>query len=124
MGHDDAVPARRAVLAHRDFAFYLAAAFFGTIGVQIQSVAVGWQIYAIAHSPLALGYAGLAQFLPMVLCVLPAGHVADRYRVQAIAAAVFLTLALVHPSALWPWYAVLALFGAARSFVSPAAQAF
>ena len=134
MGHDEAVPSRRAVLAHRDFAFYLAGSFFGTIGIQIQSVAVGWQIYAIAHSPLALGYAGLAQFLPMVLCVLPAGHVADRYDrrmliaagylVQAIAAALFLTLALVHPPALWPWYAVLALFGAARSFVSPAAQAF
>ena len=125
---------RRAVLAHRDFALYLAGSFLGTIGIQIQSVAVGWQIYAIARNPLALGYAGLAQFLPMVLCVLPAGHIADRYDrrmiiafgylIQALAAALFLILAIVHSATLWPWYAVLALFGIARTLVSPAAQAF
>jgi MFS family permease len=123
---------RRAVLINRDFSFYLVGVFLGTLAIQIQSVAVSWQIYAIARNPMALGFAGLAQFLPMVLCVLPSGALADRhdrrliivvsYVMQAAAAALFLALALIHTRALIPWYAVLALFGTARTFASPAAQ--
>ncbi len=135
MGGDSSTPdPARGVLSHRDFALYLAVVFLGTLAIQIQSVAVSWQIYAIARNPMALGYVGLAQFLPMVLCILPAGHVADRYDrrilialsylVQALAAALFLALALIRPPALWPYYAILALFGVARTFVSPAAQSF
>ena len=123
---------RRGVLVNRDFGCYLSGVFLGTLAIQIQSVAVSWQIYAIARNPLALGYAGLAQFLPMVLFILPAGSFADRYDrrtiiaisylLQAAAAALFLWLALTNTRALAPWYAILALFGAARSFASPAAQ--
>jgi MFS family permease len=132
MGHDQSSASSRAVLANRDFSFYLVGVFFGTLAIQVQSVAVSWQIYAIARSPMALGFAGLAQFLPMVLCVLPAGSLADRYDrrliivvsylMQAAAASMFLALALIHTRALTPWYAVLALFGTARTFASPAAQ--
>jgi MFS family permease len=129
----DAIPEpRRAVLVNRDFGCYLASVFLGTLAIQIQSVAVSWQIYAIARNPLALGYAGLAQFLPMVLFILPAGSFADRYDrrmiiavsylLQATAAALFLSLALTNTRALAPWYVILALFGAARTFASPAAQ--
>lgn len=131
MGHDQ-LSSDRAVLVNRDFGCYLGGVFLGTLAIQIQSVAVSWQIYAIARNPMALGYAGLAQFLPMVLCVLPAGAFADRfdrrliivvsYLMQAAAAAMFLGLALIHPRALTSWYAVLALFGTARTFASPAAQ--
>ncbi|MEQ9196459.1 MAG: MFS transporter, partial [Parvibaculum sp.] len=62
----------------RDFRFYISGRFLGTLGMLIQSVAVGWQVYDITESPLALGYVGLAQFLPMVLMTLPAGDIADR----------------------------------------------
>jgi len=48
------------------------------IGTQIQSVAVGWQVYDITRDPVALGYVGLSIFLPMLLLVLPAGDLADR----------------------------------------------
>ena len=47
--------------------------------MQIQSVAVGWQIYDIAHSALALGLVGLCQFVPMFLLTLPAGDIVDRH---------------------------------------------
>src|SRR5579863_2669857 len=96
------------VLAHRDFRLYLAAVFLGILAIQIQSVAVGWQIYAIAHSPMALGYVGLAQFLPMMACTIPAGHLADRvdrrlilaasYLAEAVAAGLFMALALIAPA--------------------------
>ena len=48
------------------------------LGAEAQSVAVAWQVYALTNSPLALGYTGLALFLPGIFCVLPAGHAADR----------------------------------------------
>ena len=122
------------VLSHRDFRRYLLSVFLGILAIQIQSVAVGWQICAIARSPMALGYVGLAQFLPIMACTIPAGHLADRfdrrlilaasYLAEAVAAGLFVALALAAPNVIWPFYAVLALFGAARAFAGPAAQSF
>jgi hypothetical protein len=66
------------LLAHGDFTRYLAARIAVSIAVQMQTVAVGWQIYSITRDPLDLGLIGLSQFLPFVLLVLPAGQVADR----------------------------------------------
>lgn len=51
---------------------------------QVQAVAVGWQVYALTHSAAALGFVGLAQFLPMVLFIFPAGHAADQHNRQRI----------------------------------------
>src|SRR5207248_2807123 len=67
-----------AAFQHRDFRRYQVARFLSTIGMQMQSVAVGWQIYAVTGRKLDIGLAGLAQFLPMFLLSLAAGHVADR----------------------------------------------
>jgi MFS family permease len=121
-------------LAHRDFRRFLVAAFLAILATQIQSVAVGWQIYSIARTPLALGYAGLFQFLPMMACTIPAGHLADRFNrrtilvisnlCSGIASGGFLILALSGTAAIWPFYAVLAMFGAARAFAGPASQSF
>jgi MFS family permease len=49
------------------------------IALQMQAVAVAWQMYDITHNPLDLGLVGLTQFIPAALFVLVAGHVADRY---------------------------------------------
>src|SRR5216683_3953909 len=121
-------------LAHRDFRLFLAIHFLWTLATQIQSVAVSWQIYNVTHSPLALGYVGLSQFIPMAIFTLPAGHAADRidrrlimiagFCVEVITAAIFLALAITHAHFVWPFFGVLALFGVARSFVGPAAQSF
>ena len=121
-------------LSHRDFRLFLASHFLWTLATQIQSVAVSWQIYNITHSPLALGYVGLSQFFPMALFTLPAGHAADRFDrrliiivgfiIQALTAGMFLCLAFGRSNLVWPFYAVLALFGIARAFVGPAAQSF
>jgi len=128
------VSATSTALSHRDFRRYLASVFLGILAIQIQSVAVSWQIYSIAHSPMALGYVGLSQFVPMMACTLPAGHLADvldrrlilaaSYLAEAVAAALFVILALTAPAVAWPFYIVLALFGAARAFAGPAAQSF
>src|SRR5271166_4194005 len=110
-------------LSHRNFRRFLSASFLAILASQIQSVAVSWQIYSIARTPLALGYVGLFQFLPMMACTIPAGHLADRFDrrlilvisqlFSAIAAGGFLMLAVTRTAVIWPFYAVLALFGAA-----------
>ena len=117
----------------RDFRFYSAARTIGIMGAEAQAVGVAWQVYQITHSALALGYTGLALFLPGLFFVLPAGHVADRYdrrtiiltcySVQALATAMLLWLALRGTHNIWLVYAVLFVIGAGRCFSGPAASA-
>jgi MFS family permease len=64
---------------HRPFALYWVSRVSSTIALQMQAVAVAWQMYEITHNPLDLGLVGLTQFIPAALFVLVAGHVADRY---------------------------------------------
>jgi MFS family permease len=102
------------------------------MGAEAQSVGVAWQVYQITHSALALGYTGLALFLPGIFFVLPAGHVADRYdrravilvcnSVQAIATALLLFLTLRGIGSIWVVYGILFLIGTGRCFSGPAAS--
>ena len=64
---------------HRPFALYWVSRVSSTVALQMQAVAVAWQMYDITHNPLDLGLVGLTQFIPAALFVLVAGHVADRY---------------------------------------------
>jgi len=126
-------PGPFAALAHRNFALYLGARLLATLAVQMQSVAIGWQVYAITGKALDLGLIGLAQFLPFVVLVLPAGHVADRfdrraivaacYAVEAVTAILLLAFTWIGLTVVTPVFAALALFGAARAFAMPASQA-
>ena len=108
--------------------------FGTTLGTQIQSVAVGWQVYDITRDPVALGYVGLSIFLPMLLLVLPAGDLADRvdrrfmlmasYLVQVLASAILLVLTLTGVKAMWAFYSVITLLGVALGLSQPAMQSF
>ena len=121
------------VLRHRNFAFYLSARVLGTLAVQMQSVAIGWQVYQLTGSLFDLGLIGLAQFAPFLLLILIAGHTADRYNrrniiamcltVQLLCALALLAFTLSGLSVVWPVFAVLVLFGSARAFMMPATQA-
>src|SRR5512147_1278331 len=77
------------VLRHGGLRWYLLARLCGTLAVQMQTVAVGWQVYEATHDPLDLGLIGLSQFLPFIVLILPAGHVADHYDRRRVAAACF-----------------------------------
>jgi MFS family permease len=64
---------------HRPFAFYWLSRVASTIALQMQSVAIGWQMYDLTNNPLDLGLVGLFHFIAAACFVLVAGHVADRY---------------------------------------------
>jgi MFS family permease len=121
------------LLRQPSFTFYLAARVLGTLAVQMQSVAIGWQVYDLTGSLFDLGLIGLAQFAPFLLLILIAGHVADRYdrrkiiltcmAAQLLCGALLFALTFSGLRAVWPVFAVLALYGSARAFMMPATQA-
>jgi hypothetical protein len=70
----------------RSLACYTASRGLSELSYQVAAVAVGWQIYALSHSALYLGLSGLVHFMPTLLLVFGAGHVADRYDRRRIVA--------------------------------------
>jgi MFS family permease len=117
----------------RDFRRYQLARAAVILGAEAQSLAVAWQVYSMTHRALDLGYTGLALFLPGLLFLLPAGHMADRFDRRVViltcyALQVFCTLTLVlfartGVHSVYPIYAVLFLIGMGRAFSGPASSA-
>jgi MFS family permease len=73
-----------AVIHVRNFRFYLLYRIFMTMASLMQSVIVGWQIYAISHNVLWLGFIGLAEVIPQVGISLFAGHYIDLWNRRKI----------------------------------------
>jgi hypothetical protein len=65
-------------LRHRDFALYFSAQVVEAFALSMATVAVGWQVYSVRENPLDLAFVALAEFIPLPLLALPAGHLADR----------------------------------------------
>lgn len=61
-----------------DYRRYMVGWLAALVGTRIQSVAIGWEMYERTGQALSLGLVGLAQALPTLLLVLPAGLLADR----------------------------------------------
>ena len=122
-----------AAFRHRDFTVYWASQLCAQVAMQMQMVAIGWQLYELTRRPLDLGLVGLAEFLPAPLLVLLTGHVADRFErrrivqigngAQTVGALLLLTLALHGLTSPWPIFAVAFLVGAAKAFNAPAGRA-
>lgn len=70
---------------HRPFLLYWAARVAAAVALQMQAVAVGWQMYELTGSAFDLGLVGLVQFMPAFALVLVAGHFADRYDRRTVA---------------------------------------
>jgi MFS family permease len=115
-----------------DYRRYLGGNFVFLVGLQMQKVAIGWEIYERTGSPLHLGYVGLAQFAPQLLLAPLAGHVADahnrkRVLTWALVVSALASLGLawnaIHPAPLLVSYLLLVVIGAARAFWMPARSA-
>ena len=118
---------------HKPFMAFWLARVFTASGFQMLTVAIGWHLYQLTGSVLDLGLVGLAEFLPRLLFMLHAGHVADRFERRKIAAACQAVQALIAVALLLGSgpdsisreliFALAFLLGLARTFEMPATQA-
>ena len=125
--------AGRAAFQYPSFVLFQTARFCIVLATEMQSVAVGWQVYEITRRPLDLGLVGLAQFLPGVLLFLVSGHVADRYDRRklivvcyvgfALCCSLLLLTAVRDVRSVVYIFAVLVLLGVVRSFTGPVSRA-
>ncbi|BAY09191.1 MFS transporter [Calothrix sp. NIES-2098] len=121
-----------AALRFRDYQLFTTGRVLLFTGSQMQTVAIGWELYDRTNSALALGGVGLAQVLPMIALTLIAGDVADRRdRKLTMLLSVFLLVLCSLALAVLSWtkgavilfYACLVFTGIARAFLKPASDA-
>lgn len=120
-------------LRHRDFRLLWMGQIVSVTGSQMQLAAINWHIYLLTHSALALGLVGACRAVPIILCSLIGGVVADvvdRRRLMMATQTVMLIcsgiLALVTYRGLeriWPILLLTAIASAAWAFDTPARQA-
>jgi MFS family permease len=120
-------------LRHRDFRLLWMGQIVSVTGSQMQSVAINWHVYLLTKSAFALGLVGLFKGVPIVLCSLMGGVVADamdRRRlmiatqtVMLISAAALAIVTLAGLQSVWPIYLLTAAASGATAFDIPARQA-
>jgi MFS family permease len=125
--------AGRIAFTHPDFVLFQIARFLIVAAVEMQAVAVGWQVYEITNRALDLGLVGLAQFLPGIVLFLASGHASDRfdrrkvlgicYAGYALCSALLLILSEQRIHGVRSIYLVLILLGIVRSFNGTASRA-
>jgi MFS family permease len=121
-------------LRYSEYRAFMGGAFALFMGTQIQTVVLGWQIYALTGDPLSLGLVGLAEAVPFLGLTLLGGHLADRMdrrllcllsALPILVAGLWLLAANLHgtPRQVWVFYGAQVLAGIGRAFHRPAAQA-
>ena len=129
------------IFRHKAFAQFWAVRFIAVLGLQMQAVAIGWQVYDLARrtmgikeSAFLLGFIGLAQFVPLFFLSLIGGQTADRFDrkkiiiiffgVEVLLSAILgTTILMPTQSALFAIFSVAAGFGIIRAFLPPAMSA-
>src|SRR5277367_2446536 len=130
---EDSRLAGRIAFTYPNFVSYTFARVFVVLSLEMQSVAVAWQVYEITRRPIDLGYVGLAQFLPGLVLFLFAGHAADIfdrrkllmwcYAGFALCSALLLAICWCAPHSVRLIYVVLIFLGVCRSFSFPVSRA-
>jgi MFS family permease len=123
----------KSVIRHPPFLFFWCARVLSSFAYQMNAVAIGWLVYALTGSAFDLGLVGLAQFVPIVLLTLIAGHAADRYDrrriVQICQSVECLTALILALGTASGWigvhgiFVVVTMIGAARAFEAPTLSA-
>ncbi|MDM4766193.1 MFS transporter [Pelomonas sp. SE-A7] len=125
----DIAPLRHNLAFRRLFA----SQFISGLGTMVSYVAVPWQLYELTHSNAQVGLLGLVQLVPVVLCGLLGGAVADRVDrkrlllasegVMALCLAGLLANAMSAAASVWAIYLLVAVLQAASGFHRPALEA-
>lgn len=122
----------RLAFTYPGFRFFWLTTLFVSFAVQIMSVSIAWQIFAVTGDYFLLGLVGLCLFLPALCLILVTGLTADRFNrrgimavcltVELLCAGGFLLLVEVEAHQVWPIFIILIVLGTARAFWGPAAQ--
>src|SRR6476660_4811678 len=121
------------LLQQRPFVLFWLARLASTMGYQMLTLTIGWQIYEITNSAFDLGLVGLIQFVPAVVFTLLIGHAADRYDrrlivraahcIYALAASMIMIALLTNTLGRDLLFAAVFIIGCARAFEMPTAHA-
>jgi MFS family permease len=121
-----------AALRQPGYRLYLIGWIVALLGTQIESVAVGWQLFDRTGDALVLGWVGLVQALPVILLAIPAGQLSDKVSRRTIlmatmAAASLCSIGLAllswRTGPVWAYYAVLGAGATANAIGWPARAA-
>jgi len=138
---DEENPAPRidsfAALRYKDFRSYIGMRFFFTFAYQMQTVVLGFYIYQLTHSKVAIAFIGLSEAIPAVGIALYGGYIADKYEKRKMLLIIFVGVLLsslvmfvttltniaaqLHTTGILAiLYAMIACNGLARAFYGPA----
>lgn len=123
-------------LDNKEFKFFIAGRFIFIMGIRMTSTIIGWWVYTLTNSPIALGLVGLSEVVAALSFALYAGHYIDRNENRNLLlkciilymCCVLIFLFLSDPDILktnHPWttasliFAVIAFTGAIRAFSGP-----
>lgn len=122
-----------AALRHRDFRLLWLGQIVSVTGSQMQSVAIHWHVYLLTQSAFALGMVGFFRGMPIILCSLAGGVVADAVdrrklmmatqSVMLVSSAMLTIVTLAGLKSVWPIYLLTGIASAATAFDIPARQA-
>jgi MFS family permease len=125
--------AGRAAFKHPGFVLFQSARFLIVAAMEMQAVAVGWQVYAITNRPLDLGLVGLMQFFPGILLFPVTGQTSDHFNRRDVLSTCYAGFAVCFGVLLWfsrhgvqsmtMFFVVLVLLGTVRAFNGPASRA-
>lgn len=125
-------------LSVKEFRYFIASRFFVTLGMEMQAIIVGWQVYSLTHDPLSLGLIGLAEAIPSIITAVFAGHIVDKSERKKILSITFTLMMIcsfllflisldlnqkIETYKLISIYSVIFISGIARGFYMPAAFA-
>jgi MFS family permease len=122
-----------APLRHRDFRLLWAGMTVSLVGDGVFLVAMAWQAYELWNAPSALSLIGIGMTIPMIAFLLPAGIVSDRFdrrllmlsadAARALVIGALAVLSLSGHLTFWELVIVVALYGVATAFFTPAFEA-
>ena len=117
----------------RDFRWMYAGRFFAQAGTAITTASANWQVYALTHSPLAVGLLNLTSGAGLLTSAMAGGMLADRHdrrtlllAVQlpaALLAALLMANSLLGRPLLWAVYALVLGLGLLAGISAPASTA-
>lgn len=117
-----------AAMREPNYRFFAFAFVASSMGLQMLSTAIGWEVYARTGDALLLGATGLARAIPVIALTLPAGTIVDRGDRKLIlaitqfgfaAVALGMSLLSYEHGPIWIVFALLLASGCVRSFNAP-----